>query len=52
MYERQQKLFNVEVDQNFLKSHAKNLVKVTRTKEVKGRKRPPTLRKLSFMFRH
>ena len=32
--------------------HAKNLVKVTRTGEVKGRKRPPTLRKLSFKFRN
>ena len=32
--------------------HAKNLVKVTRTGEVKGRKRPPTLRKLSFKFRY
>ena len=35
-----------------LKVHAKNLVKVTRTEEVKDRKRPPTLTKLSFKFRH
>ena len=32
--------------------HAKNLVKVTGTGKVKGRKRTPTLRKLSFKFRH
>ena len=44
---RRWKLFNAEVDQTFLKVHAKNLVKVTRTREVMGRKRPPTLRKLS-----
>ena len=48
----EQKLFSVEVDQTFLKVHAKNLVKVTGTWEVKGRKRPPTLRKLSFKFRN
>ena len=52
MEERRQKLFSVEVDQTFLKVHAKNLVKVTGTGEVKGRKRPPTLRKLFFKFRH
>ena len=50
--ERRWKLFNAEVDQTFLKVHAKNLVKVTRTREVMGRKRPPTLRKLSLKFRH
>ena len=33
---------STEVDQTFLKVHAKNLVKVTGTAEVKGRKRPPT----------
>ena len=52
----QQKLFSAEVDKTFLKVHAKNFVKVTRTGEVKGRERPPTLtptlRKLSFKFRH
>ena len=52
MEERRQKLFSGEVDQTFLKVHAKNLVKVTGTGEVKGRKRPPTLRKLSLKFRH
>ena len=46
------KLFSAEVDQTFLKVHAKNLVKVTGTGGVKGRKRPPTLRKLSFKFRY
>ena len=50
--ERRWKLFNAEVDQTFLKVHAKNLVKVTRTREVMGRKRPPTLRKLSLKFHH
>ena len=45
-------MFSVEVDQNFLKVHAKDLVKVTGSGEVKGRKRPPTLRKLSLKFRH
>ena len=44
--------FSAEVDQIFLKVYAKNLVKVIRTGEVKGRKRPPTLVKLSFKFRH
>ena len=42
----------VEVDQTFLKVNAKDLVKVTRIKEVMGRKKPPNLRKLSFKFRH
>ena len=46
------KFFSEEVDQNFLKVYAKNLVKVTRIGEVMGSKRPPTLRKLSFMFGH
>ena len=50
MEERQQKLFSAEVDQTFLKVRVKNLVKVTGTGEVKGRKRPPTLRNLSFKF--
>ena len=40
------------LDQTLLKVHAKNLVKVTGTGEVKGRKRPSTLRELSFKFRH
>ena len=39
-------------DQTLLNVHAKNLVKVTGTGEVKGRKGPSTLRKLSFKFRH
>ena len=42
----------MEVDQTILKVHAKNLVKVTGTGEVKGGKGLPTLRKLSFKFRH
>ena len=42
--QEQQKLFSAEVDQTFLKVYTKNLVKVTKTGEVKGRKRPPTLR--------
>ena len=41
-----------EVDQTLLKVHAKNLVKVTRTGELMRRKRPPTLKKLSFKFLH
>ena len=52
MLGRQQKIFSAEVDQTFLKVHAKNLVKVAGTGEVKGRKGPSTLRKLSFKFRH
>ena len=48
--ERWQKLFTVEVDQTFLKVRAKNLVKVTRIGKVMGKKRPPTLRELSFKF--
>ena len=36
----------MEVDQTFPKVTAKNLVKVTGAEEVKGGKRPPTLRKL------
>ena len=40
------------VDQTFPNVHAKNLVKVTRTGEVMGRKRPATLMKLSFKFHH
>ena len=52
MQEWQQKRFSAEVDQIFLKVHVKNLVKVTRTGEVKGGKRPPALRKLPFKFRH
>ena len=52
MYEERQKLFSAEVDQTFLEVHAKNLVKVTGTGEVKDRKGPSTLRKLSFRFRH
>ena len=43
---------SVELDQTFLKVNAKNLTKVTRIGEVMGRKRPPTLRKVSFKFRH
>ena len=46
------KIFSVEVDQTFLKVLAKNLVKVTGTEEVKGRKGLSSLRKLSFKFRH
>ena len=45
MQEQRQKLFSVEVEQTFLKVHAKNLMKVTGIGEVKGRKGPPTLRK-------
>ena len=45
-------IFSADIDQTFLKVHAKNLVKVTGTGEVKRRKRPPTLRNLSFKFRH
>ena len=52
MLERRQKRFSGGVDQTLLKVHAKNLVKVTGTGEFKGRKRPPTLRKLFFKFRH
>ena len=52
MLEQQQILSSVEVDQTFLKVHAKNLVKVTGTGEIKGRKGPSTLRKLSLKFRH
>ena len=48
----QQKLFSAEVGQTFLMVHAKNLVKVNEAGEVKGRKRSPTLRKLSFKFRY
>ena len=52
IYLRGKNLLSVEVNRTFLKVHAKNLVKVTRIGEVIGRKRPPTLRKLSFKFRH
>ena len=46
------KLFSAEVDQTFLKEYAKNLVQITGTGEVMGRKRSPALRrKLSFKFR-
>ena len=44
--------FRVEVDQTFLKVHAKDLVKVFRNVKVMGRNRPPTLRQLSFKFRY
>ena len=44
MQELQQKLFSAEVDQTFLKVNAKNIVKIAKTGEFKGRKRPPTLR--------
>ena len=47
-----QKFFSVEVDETILKVRAKNLVKVTRIGKVMGRKRPPTLRRLSFKFRY
>ena len=50
--EQRQKRFSLEVDQTFLNMHAKKLVKVTGTGEIKCRKRPPTLRKLSFKFHH
>ena len=43
--------FRVEVDQTFLKVHAKDLVKVSRNAKVMGRNRPPALRQLSFKFR-
>ena len=46
------KIFNVEVEQTFLNVRAKNLVKVTRIRGVMGRKRPPTLRELSYTFHH
>ena len=52
MLGRQQKIFSAEVDQTFLKVHAKNLVNVTGTGEVKSRKGNPNLRNLSFKFRH
>ena len=52
MQEQRQKRFSVVVDQTFLKVHAKNLVKVTGTGEIKDRKGPPPLRKLSFKFRY
>ena len=44
--------FSVEVGETFLKVHVKNLVKVTKIREVMGRKRPPTLREPSFKFRN
>ena len=44
--------FSAEVDPTFVKEHVKNLVQVTKTGEFMGRKRPPTLRKLSFKFHH
>ena len=47
-----QKQLIVEVDQTFLKMPVENLVKVTRIGKVMGRKQPPTLRELSFEFRH
>ena len=40
------------MDQTFLKVRVKNLVKVTKIREVMGRKIPPTLRKPSFKFRN
>ena len=43
-------MFSVELDRNFLKMCAKSLVKITRIREVKGRKRPTTFRNLSFQF--
>ena len=52
MEEQGQKLLSVEVDQTFLKVHAKSLVKVTGTGEVKDKKGLSTLRKFSFKFRH
>ena len=44
--------FSVEVDQIFIKLHARNLEKVTNITEVMGRKRLPTLRDISFKFRN
>ena len=46
------KTFQCRGRPTFLKVHAKNLPKVTGTGEVKGRKGPSTLRKLSFELRH
>ena len=46
------KYFISKVDRTFLEVHVKNLVKVTKTGEVIGRKRPLTLRKSSFKFCH
>ena len=43
--------FSVEVDQIFLKVHARNLEKVSNIR-VMGRKRLPTLRDISFKFRN
>ena len=43
-------LFSTKVDRTFLKVYAKCLVKVTTIGEVMRRKRPPTLRKISFEF--
>ena len=45
-------MFKAEVDQTFLKAHAKNLAKVTIIGEVMGRKRRTILRELSFKFCH
>ena len=42
----------VEVDETFLKVRGKNLVKVTKIREVMGGKRPPTLKESSFEFRN
>ena len=47
-----QKLLSVEIDETFLKVHTKNLVRVTGNGEVKSRKGPSTLRRLSFRFPH
>ena len=47
-----QKRLIVEVDQTFLKMPVENLGKVTRIGKVMSRKQPPTLRELSFKFRH
>ena len=46
------KNFNLKVDQSFLKICTKSLVKVTIVGEVMGRKRPTTLRNISFLFHH
>ena len=46
------KIFNAQVNHTFLKTHAENLMKVTRIMEVMGRKRSPTLRKFSFKIHY
>ena len=46
------KIFSARVNRTFLEVHAKNRVKVIRIGEGIGRKRSPTIRKLSFKIRY